>query len=320
MKPHKGLQELLDEKKLKKTSQRALIWGVMVAAKGHPSVERIRELLLAKGHRIGVATIYRTLKLLLASGFVRQSKLHGMTCYEPVVGQPNHLHFICNDCGSNVEFASRKAESLIRQVTRDFGFVESYSRYAISGLCKACVKKEVKAAGISARHRIEKTVIRDALELTLAVERRGLTFYTNAARRTQDTGGRQMFQRLAAEESEHLRNLQQEYRALMAESPWLSKEPARLPVSRKIAEDIFPQKELLKIEVKDQTTDVQALNLAMDLERRSHRFFKDFAAQITDARGKKIFLEFAEEEDSHLQALLSEYDTLIKKRGNSCVS
>src|SRR4051794_40629041 len=92
VKPRKELQTLLEQKKLKKTSQRELIWGVLLEAKGHPSVEQIRDLLIAKGNRIGVATIYRTIKLLLASGFIRQTKLQGITRYEPVVGQPNHLH------------------------------------------------------------------------------------------------------------------------------------------------------------------------------------------------------------------------------------
>jgi Fur family transcriptional regulator, ferric uptake regulator len=308
------LRDLLEQQKLKKTSQRALIWGALVEAKGHPSVEQIHELLIKNGHRIGMATIYRTLKILLASGYIRQSKMHGTTSYEPVVGQPNHLHFICNSCGSNVEFPSRKVEGLIKQVTEEFGFEERYSRYAIFGLCKSCARKEAKAAGMNEKRRQQKTIVRDALELTLAIERRGYTFYSNAARKTKDDRGRLMFQRLAAEESEHLQRLQKEYRTLMAESPWLKQEPARLPVSRRIADEIFPQKELLKIEVKDQTTDLEALNLAMDLERRSHRFFMDFAKQIADPGGRKIFLEFAEDEDSHLQALLSEYESIVSKQ------
>jgi Fe2+/Zn2+ uptake regulation proteins len=313
VKQRKELRQLLEKRKLKKTSQRELIWSVLLEAKGHPSVEQIRDALLSKGHRIGVATVYRTLKILLASGFVRQSKMHGMTRYEPVFGQPNHLHFICNSCGSNVEFPSRKIESLIKQVTEQQGFDERYSRYAIFGLCKTCLKKEARSADVSERNRLEKTIVRDALELTLAIERRGYTFYTNAARKTKNDGGRLMFQRLAAEESDHLRRLQNEHRTLLLDSPWLKNEPARLPISRKIADDIFPQKALLKIEVKDQTTDLEALNIAMDLERRSHQFFKNFAKQITDARGRRIFLEFAKDEDSHFQSLLSEYNTITGK-------
>src|SRR5262245_34442217 len=168
MPQRRELRELLERKKLKKTSQRALIWGTLLESKGHPSVEQIRDLLIKKGHRIGVATIYRTLKILLASGYIRQSKLHGITSYEPVVGQPNHLHFICNNCGSNVEFPSRRVESLIKQVTREFDFEERYSRYAIFGLCKSCIRKEARDASINERRRREQIFLRDALELTLA--------------------------------------------------------------------------------------------------------------------------------------------------------
>jgi Fur family ferric uptake transcriptional regulator len=313
MEPRKELRQLLHNQNLKKTSQRELIWNVLLEAKGHPSVEQIRDLLLEKGHRIGIATIYRTLKILLASGLVRQSRQHGMTRYEPVVGEPNHLHFICNNCGSNVEFASRKVEGLIKRVTREFGFEERYSRYVISGLCKACLQKEADTSAVSERHRVERVFLRDALEITLAIERRGYTFYTNAARRAKDDGGRRMFQRLAAEESDHLRRLQAEYKSLIDGSPWLKQEPSRLSITRKIAEDIFPQKVLLRIDVHEQTSDLEALNIAMDLERRSHQFFKDFARQITDASGKKVFMDFAEDEGGHLQTLEAEYNSIVRR-------
>jgi Fur family transcriptional regulator, ferric uptake regulator len=312
MKQRKEFQKLLSERKLKKTSQRALIWGVLLETKGHPSVEEIRDSLIAKGHRIGLATIYRTIKILLASGFVRQSKLHGMTRYEPVINQPNHLHFICNDCGRTVEFPSRRVENLIERVTAEHGFAERYSRYAVFGLCKTCVRKERRAAGLTEKQRLETTMVRDALELTLSIERRGYTFYTNASRKTKNGSGRIMFQRLAAEESDHLRRLQEEYRSLVQQNEWLKREPARLPLSRKIADEIFPQKELLKVEVKEETSDLDALNIAMDLERRSHQFFKDFAEQISDASGRKIFMDFAKDEESHLRALRAEYQTLAR--------
>jgi len=50
----KELQKLLTEKKLKKTSQRALIWKALLDGKGHPSVEEIRDNLIREGHRIPV--------------------------------------------------------------------------------------------------------------------------------------------------------------------------------------------------------------------------------------------------------------------------
>jgi len=313
MKQRKELQKLLAEKKLKKTSQRDLIWRALLGAKGHPSVEEIRDILIAGGHRIGLATIYRTIKILLESGFIRQSKLHGTTHYEPVVNQPKHLHFICNSCGTTVEYPSRRIENLIKRVTERSQFAERYSRYAIFGFCRSCQKKQRESEGLNEQQRVQTTVVRDALELTLAIERRGYTFYTNASRKTKNDSGRLMFQRLAAEESDHLRRLQAERQSLLEKHQWLKREPARLPLSRKIVEEIFPQKELLKIEVKDETSDLDALNIAMNLERRSHQFFTDFAQQISDASGRKIFMDFAKDEESHLRALLTEYNSLTRQ-------
>src|SRR5262249_23116127 len=224
--------------------------------------------------------------------------------------QPNHLHFICNSCRTTVEYPSRRIENLIRQVTGEYGFEERYSRYAIFGICRTCARKQRKMDPLNEKRRIETTVVRDALELTLAIERRGYTFYTNASRKTKNDTGRRMFQRLAAEESDHLRRLQQEHRSLLEKNEWLKREPARLPLSRKIVEEIFPQKELLKIEVKDETNEIDALNIAMNLERRSHQFFKDFANQISDSNGRKIFMDFAADEESHLKALVTEYNNI----------
>ena len=314
MKARKDFRDLLAEKKLKNTSQRALVWNVLVESKNHPSVEAIRDLLLQQGHRIGLATVYRTLKILLAAGLIRQSKLDGMTRYEALVEQPNHLHFVCNVCRRNVEFPSRRIEALIRKATAERRFEERYSRYVIFGLCKTCRRKKEKSASVTERQRAEKTVVRDALEVTLTIERLGLTFYTNASKKTQNDRGRRMFQRLAAEESDHLRRLQNEYRDLLQENEWLKREPARLPVSRKIAQELFPQKDLLKLQVSDRTTELEALNIAMQLERRSHRFFKDFAGQLHDSRGRKVFMEFAREEQLHFEALLKEYQTVIEGR------
>jgi rubrerythrin len=87
-----------------------------------------------------------------------------------------------------------------------------------------------------------------------------------------------------------------------------------LPVSRKIAQEIFPQKELLRLQVTDEMTELQALDLAMNLERRSHEFFEAFARQLTDPNGRKAFLDFAKAEEAHLEELRAEYDAAGRRR------
>jgi Fur family transcriptional regulator, ferric uptake regulator len=314
MKPRKELRDLLAQKNLKNTSQRALVWKILIESDDHPTVEAIRDHLISKGHRIGLATVYRTLKILLAAGLIRQSKMRGSTCYEAVVKQPNHLHFVCNGCRRNVEYPSRRIQKLIGQITAEQSFEERYSRYVISGLCKSCRREEAKSAVISEKDRAEKTIVRDAMELTLNMERLGVTFYINASRKTRNDNGRRMFQRLAAEESDHLKRLQKEYQDLIQDNEWLKREPARLPVNRKVAQELIPQKDLLRLEVRDDTTELEALNIAMQLERRSHRFFKNFAEQLSDSSSRKVFMEIAKEEQVHFKTLLKEYKAVSEGR------
>lgn len=317
MKQQDRFRNVLQEKKLRKTSQRAWVWALLLESRDHPTVEDIRERLLEKGHRIGLSTIYRTLKILLAGGMIRQSRLDGVTRYEPIVSEPNHIHFFCNQCGKTEEFPSPRIEALIRDETARHGFRQLYSRYAIFGSCRDCVRQETERSGIDEREREQKILARDALELTLAVERRGYSFYSGAARKTRDPEGRKMFRGLADEEAGHMKQLQDEYRELVGEHPWLRKEPNRLPVSKKIADDIFPERMLLTVEVSERTTQLEALQIAIDLERKSHRFFNEFARKLEDPRSRKLFRNFAREEQAHLQSLLGESDRLRQRKAGS---
>jgi rubrerythrin len=56
--------------------------------------------------------------------------------------------------------------------------------------------------------------------------------------------------------------------------------------------------------------DRQALLIGIKCERRSHKFFKRYGERFEDSEGKRIFLEFADEERVHLDLLIREYRAL----------
>ena len=120
-----------------------------------------------------------------------------------------------------------------------------------------------------------------------------------------------MFEDLAKEESEHMDRLQQEYRTLLEEHRWLRREPRRLSVNRDVASQMFSARQLSTVEVQDTMTHMEALGLAIELEKKSHQIFSDFAKKLDDQHGRKIFREFAREEQSHLEGLRNEYARLI---------
>ena len=49
-------------------------------------------------------------------------------------------------------------------------------------------------------------------------------------------------------------------------------------------------------------------------ERRSHKFFKRYGERFEDSEGKRIFLEFADEERVHLDLLIREYHSLRERQ------
>jgi rubrerythrin len=49
-------------------------------------------------------------------------------------------------------------------------------------------------------------------------------------------------------------------------------------------------------------------------ERGSHRFFKKYGERFEESEGKRVFLEFADEEREHLDLLIREYRALIARQ------
>jgi rubrerythrin len=58
----------------------------------------------------------------------------------------------------------------------------------------------------------------------------------------------------------------------------------------------------------------KALLIGIRCERASHRFFKRYGERFEDSEGKRIFLEFADEEREHLDLLMREYRALGPSR------
>jgi rubrerythrin len=151
---------------------------------------------------------------------------------------------------------------------------------------------------------------RDALRMAIATERSGLEFYTRAATLTTDPRGRNVFERLAAEEREHLSTLQTRYRELMEKDPQLESRPTFL-FFKGAASGLF---EAGANKLRKGVDDRQALLIGIECERGSHEFFKRYGERFEDSEGKQIFLEFADEERAHLDLLTREYRTLVGRQ------
>jgi Fur family transcriptional regulator, ferric uptake regulator len=122
------------------TQQRECIAEVVFGSPEHLSVEEIETRLRARGERIGKATIYRTLEMLVRSGLVAEHDFgEGFKRYEHLFGQmPVHEHLICTECNGVTEIESRELLKVHEDVAKAHGFQPARYRLEIYGLCASC--------------------------------------------------------------------------------------------------------------------------------------------------------------------------------------
>ena len=137
---HRLFRRYLRDHGLPVTRQRETIAQVVFESLEHLSVEEIEGRLRAGGNRIGKATVYRTLDLLVRSRLVVEHDFgEGFKRYEHRLSQePVHEHLICLECGKVIEFQSWKVQEVQSRITSQHGFLASRHKLEIYGLCKEC--------------------------------------------------------------------------------------------------------------------------------------------------------------------------------------
>jgi Fur family transcriptional regulator, ferric uptake regulator len=130
----------LREQGLPVTQQRESIAEIVFGADHHLSVDDIETHLRERGERIGKATVYRTLEMLVKSGLVQEHDFgEGFKRYEHLFGQkPVREHLICTECGSVTEIHSTELVRTQEEEAKRHGFQPARYRLQIYGICASC--------------------------------------------------------------------------------------------------------------------------------------------------------------------------------------
>lgn len=125
------------QKKLNSTRQRDLIIEQFLKTRDHVSVEDLLTRVRKENSKIGHATVYRTLKLLVESGVAMERNFgDGFARFE-VAGE-HHDHLICTECGKIIEFEDDEIERLQEQLAKRHGFLLERHRHELYGKCQDC--------------------------------------------------------------------------------------------------------------------------------------------------------------------------------------
>ena len=130
-------RDYLKKKGLKTTQQREAIVDAFLRISGHVGLEDLLSSARRKYPRVGLATVYRTVKLLEEAGIaVARHFGPGQTLYEISEGRAHHDHLICEACGFIIEFESNEIEKLQDTAAKRLGFNVLRHRHELFGLCE----------------------------------------------------------------------------------------------------------------------------------------------------------------------------------------
>ena len=119
--------------------QREAIVDAFLRSSGHVALED----LLARARRshpgVGLATVYRTVKLMEEAGLAASRQFEsGHTLYEVAQGRAHHDHLICIECKRIVEFEDDEIEAQQEALAKRYGFRLVSHKHELYGVCPAC--------------------------------------------------------------------------------------------------------------------------------------------------------------------------------------
>src|SRR5699024_5904 len=143
------IKKQLHAQSYKLTPQReATVKDLLEREEDHLSAEEIYLLVKDKAPEIGLATVYRTLELLLELEVVDKSNFgDGVSRYDlrKEGAEHFHHHLVCIECGSVEEIVDDLLGEVEKIVESEWGFLVKDHRLTFHGLCRQCQQATIKS-------------------------------------------------------------------------------------------------------------------------------------------------------------------------------
>jgi rubrerythrin len=150
--------------------------------------------------------------------------------------------------------------------------------------------------------------ILEIIKESIKLEVDGQRFFEHVADATHSELGKKMFMKLASDEARHLKVFSDIFTDMVGED-WKKhlaeiKKQATAPMIEELA------KKVESAGKEGRATELEAISIAMDLERNAIDFFGNAASKTTDAQAREVFNRIADEERLHFDLLQAQHDNL----------
>lgn len=136
----------------------------------------------------------------------------------------------------------------------------------------------------------------------------GRSFYEHVADVTENKLGKKMFRKLAEDESVHLKTFGDMFTDILGSEEWKKylnqEEYKKDTVVQELKERIEKQG------TKGHASELEALRIGMELERKSIDHYEKAAKEAKEAKAKEVFSKIIKEEMYHYDLLQAQYDNI----------
>lgn len=135
-------REILSRNNIKNTKQKEKILLELMQSSSHLMAEEIYQ--RVKNDKIGLATVYRSLKLFERLGIVKEIPMDGVKYYELKIysKKPLHIHFKCSNCNAIIDIDDADINldyiKLNQKVEMKRELEVNDVNITLLGLCKKC--------------------------------------------------------------------------------------------------------------------------------------------------------------------------------------
>lgn len=135
-------REILSRNNIKNTKQKEKILLELMQSSSHLMAEEIYQ--RVKNDKIGLATVYRSLKLFERLGIVKEIPMDGVKYYELKIysKKPLHIHFKCSNCNVIIDIDDAEINldyiKLNQKVEMKRELEVNDVNITLLGLCKKC--------------------------------------------------------------------------------------------------------------------------------------------------------------------------------------
>ena len=135
-------RQYLKDEGLLSSKQREQILDIFLKTERHPTIDDLYKLVRKKYPRIGLATVYRTMRIICYAGLAKETDFgDGLRRFEHKYRHQHHDHLVCLECGRVIEVVSRAIENLQQRLAKKHNFTPVRHRMQIFGMCSECKRK-----------------------------------------------------------------------------------------------------------------------------------------------------------------------------------